>query len=82
MFQIYISFTDLEKQSENGYQQFFHKPETIADDFVSQPSTFTDMIHTNYVCHYSTIEDVIEAANILSYSDVLTNEWRVRALKI
>lgn len=61
----------------SGLKTLLHSPEQLATDFMSQPSKFLSLLHTNYVCHFQDIEDVLRAADMMSRSDIYMNEWRV-----
>ncbi|KAJ6646938.1 Cell cycle checkpoint protein RAD17 [Pseudolycoriella hygida] len=60
----------------NGIKTLQHSPEQLASDFMSQPSKFLSLLHTNYVCHYQDIDDVLSAADSMSRSELFLNEWR------
>lgn len=62
---------------DNGLRTLQHSPEQLATDFLSQPSKFLSLLHTNYACHFQDIDNVLLAADLMSRSDIYTNEWRV-----
>lgn len=53
-----------------------HSPDEISSLLTSQPSTSFSLIHNNYVSHYQQFDDVVQAADYLSISDIILNEWR------
>lgn len=62
---------------DNGLKTLQHSPEQLAADFLSQPSKFLSLLHTNYACHFQDIDNVLLASDLLSRSDIYMNEWRV-----
>lgn len=68
------------EESTTPLNRFTHSPEEITDSFQSQPSNFIAFVHTNYLMHYSAIENVSEAASILCQSDRFMKEYRDDAL--
>lgn len=65
-----------ETTKENDFKLFLHSPEDIANTFITQPRNMLTLTHTNYLCHFRDIENIVGAANILTQSDVLLNEWQ------
>lgn len=77
-----ILLTVAETPSENGLKILQHSPEQLAADFLSQPSKFLSLLHTNYICHFRDIDNVLLAADMMSRSDIYMNEWRVSLTKL
>lgn len=65
-----------ETTKENDFKLFLHSPEDIANTFLTQPRNMLTLTHTNYLCHFRDIENIVGAANMLTRSDVLLNEWQ------
>ncbi|XP_058445114.1 cell cycle checkpoint protein RAD17 [Malaya genurostris] len=59
-----------------GEERFHHSPEDLTDAFVSQPGSMISLIHSNYVTRFTDIDDIKEAADGLSLSDVIMCEYR------
>ncbi|XP_067642018.1 cell cycle checkpoint protein RAD17 [Eurosta solidaginis] len=59
---------------------FTHTPEDISESFDTEPKRFIDLLHANYLPHFSEIEHIIEAINSLSITDNIINEYREEAL--
>lgn len=68
---------DNDDVDSNGNRSLQHSPEVIADTFTTQPSINLSLMHSNYVAHFQCIDDVVNATDILSHSDIVLNEWRV-----
>lgn len=62
---------------ESKHQKLTHSPEQLTDDFLTQPTTVMNLLHTNYMCRFRDIDDLVHVADSLSHADVLMNEWRV-----
>lgn len=62
---------------ETNSDQLLHSPEQLADDFMSQPAVFMNLLHANYLCHFKDIDDIVQSTDMLSIADVVLNEWRV-----
>lgn len=77
-----FSSIDLDPPPSNGLRILQHSPEQLATDFLSQPSKFVSLLHTNYMCHFQDIENVLIAADLMSRSDIYMNEWRVSLIRI
>lgn len=60
----------------NGLQLLQHSPESIASTFTTQPTVNLALMHTNYVGHFRTIEEIVAAADILTRTDMVLHEWR------
>lgn len=74
---IICTIPDDEAPDANGIRTFLHSPEDISHTFITQPRNMLTMAHTNYLCHYSCIEDALLATDTLTTADVFLNEWRV-----
>lgn len=62
---------------ETNTAKLLHSPEQLADDFMSQPAIFMNLLHANYMCHFKDIDDIVQSTDMLSSTDVVLNEWRV-----
>lgn len=83
LIRIFISFrTDNDDVDSNGVRSLQHSPEVIASNFSTQPSTNLSLMHSNYMGHFQSIDDVVNAADILSRTDVVLKEYRVRDLSL
>lgn len=71
-----IYSVDQEEADVNGHKQFVHSPDEIASLLTSQPTTSINLIHHNYIGHFQWLEDIIDAIDCISHSDVMLNEWR------
>lgn len=69
-------FLDQETADENGNKQLLHSPDEIGSLLCSQPSSSINLIHNNYIGHFQQFEDIVEAVEYLSSSDIIMNEWR------
>lgn len=69
--------TDNQTTDAEELKTFVHSPELIASQFSTQPMNMLTLIHTNYLCHFHDIEDIVRASDSLSLSDDVLNEWRV-----
>lgn len=67
---------DSEQKEDNETYKLLHSPEQLTEDFLSHPKHFVKMLHTNYAAHFKDINDLAQATNMLSFADVLMNEWR------
>lgn len=54
-----------------------HDPEELAGFFQSQPAVFVNFLHENYLNTIGTLEDAVEAIEILSVTDTMSGKWRV-----
>lgn len=68
---------DNDEADSKGVRLLQHSPEAIASTFTTQPSTNLSLMHSNYVGHFQSIDDVVNASDILSQTDIVLNEWRV-----
>ncbi|CAD7091122.1 unnamed protein product [Hermetia illucens] len=57
-------------------RKFLHIPEDLTDAFSSEPKMFVDFLHSNYLAHFSSIENALSAADSLSLGDILLAEYR------
>ncbi|XP_058835626.1 cell cycle checkpoint protein RAD17 isoform X2 [Topomyia yanbarensis] len=64
------------EETVKGEEKFHHSPEDLTDAFTSQPGSMISLIHSNYVLRFTDIEDIKEAADALSLSDVIMSEYR------
>lgn len=53
-----------------------HSPESLADSFSSEPQNFVSFIYENYISHFREIEDVLEAVDSISRSDIFLTGFR------
>lgn len=53
-----------------------HSPETLSENFSTQPSNFISLLHTNYLPRFSQIENISDVADAFCQSDLLS-EYRV-----
>ncbi|XP_055842875.1 cell cycle checkpoint protein RAD17 [Episyrphus balteatus] len=60
----------------DGTKQLLHSPEDIASAFSTEPKSFTNFVHTNYLGHFADIENVLAASDALSISDNVLSEYR------
>lgn len=56
--------------------KFEHTPESLFNEFVTQPNTVVSFLHENYLRYFSNFHDVCKGAEILSFSDLLLNDWK------
>lgn len=49
--------------------------EALVDEISIQPSTFNSFIHSNYIKYFGDVNDVSNAADILSISQKFLNKW-------
>lgn len=77
-FIVSFKFIAVTESSETpGLQTFLHSPEDITNTFITQPRNLLTMAHTNFLCHFSSIEHAVIAIDMLTNADVFLNEWRV-----
>uniref|UniRef100_A0A182MHR9 AAA+ ATPase domain-containing protein n=1 Tax=Anopheles culicifacies TaxID=139723 RepID=A0A182MHR9_9DIPT len=62
------------KQGE--HTRFLHSPESIADCFLTQPSSIVSLLHSNYVIRCTDILNVCKASDMLTVVDAIMNEFR------
>lgn len=53
-----------------------HQPEDITENFSSEPKNFVDFLYANYLPHFSSIENVLQAVECLGSSDFMMTEYR------
>lgn len=53
-----------------------HNPDSITDCFLSQPGNYIELLHSNYLKTFSSIDDVKDFTRILSASDIFQTEYR------
>lgn len=53
-----------------------HRPEAITESFITQPRTFIELIHSNYIKNIQNINDLAELSNIYSTNDLFMTEYR------
>lgn len=53
-----------------------HNPESVADCFLTQPGNYIELLHSNYLKTFSSIDDVRDFTKILSASDIFQAEYR------
>lgn len=58
------------------HKTFTHCPNNISSLLATQPATSLNLIHHNYIGHFQCLEEIVNAIDCLSYSDVILNEWR------
>lgn len=73
----FIVRVDNDDVDGNGNRTLHHSPEAIADTFTTSPSINLSLMHSNYVEHFQCIDDIVNASDILSRTDIVLNEWRV-----
>lgn len=56
--------------------KFEHEPESIFNEFITQPSTFVNFLYENYIKFFSNFNDICQGADILSFSQLLLSKWR------
>ncbi|XP_052897170.1 cell cycle checkpoint protein RAD17 [Anopheles moucheti] len=66
------------KQDESV--RFLHSPESIADCFLTQPSSIVSLLHANYVTRCADIQNVCQASDTLTVVDAIMNEFRTDQL--
>lgn len=69
-FYLFFIFPDTENQT------LTHSPESLADSFSSEPQNFVSFIYENYISHFREIEDVLEAVDSISRSDIFLTGFR------
>lgn len=62
-------------ENENGWK-FLHEPELIFNEFITQPVTFVNFLHENYIRYFANFEDICQGAQILSFSEQLLSDWK------
>lgn len=71
------NFSDQEaEETGHGHKKFTHCPNDISSLLTSQPTTSLNLIHHNYIDRFQNLEEIVNAIDCLSYSDVILNEWR------
>ncbi|XP_053672269.1 cell cycle checkpoint protein RAD17 [Anopheles nili] len=55
--------------------RFLHSPESITDNFMTQPSTVVSMLHSNYITRCSNIQNVSRAAEALALVDIIMKTY-------
>uniref|UniRef100_A0A182QA32 SMC hinge domain-containing protein n=1 Tax=Anopheles farauti TaxID=69004 RepID=A0A182QA32_9DIPT len=68
--------------SQDADMRFVHSPESIAESFLSQPSSFISLLHSNYVTRCADIQNVSKASDILTTVDAIMNEFRSEQLAL
>lgn len=68
---------DQEIANSDGHRKFLHSPDDISSTFTTQPRNMLTLTHTNYLCHFNSIENTLGAADDLTRADTFLNEWRV-----
>lgn len=54
-----------------------HQPEDITESFAAaEPKNFVDLLYANYLPHFSSIENVLDAVECLGSSDLMMTEYR------
>ncbi|KAL5278576.1 RAD17 family protein [Megaselia abdita] len=53
-----------------------HQPEDITESFSSEPKNFLDLLYANYLPHFSSIENALEAVECFGSSDLMMTEYR------
>ncbi|CAG9809353.1 unnamed protein product [Chironomus riparius] len=53
-----------------------HNPDSVADCFLSQPGNYIELLHSNYLKTFSSIDDVKDFTKIMSASDIFQTEYR------
>lgn len=53
-----------------------YPPDEISSLLATQPTSSLNLIHHNYIGHFQSLEDVINAIDCLSFADMIMNEWR------
>uniref|UniRef100_A0A182PJG1 AAA+ ATPase domain-containing protein n=1 Tax=Anopheles epiroticus TaxID=199890 RepID=A0A182PJG1_9DIPT len=61
---------------QDGETRFVHSPESIAECFLTQPSSLISLLHSNYVTRFTDILNVASAADSLTVVDGIMNEYR------
>lgn len=65
------------KRIQNGDDfKFEHEPESIFNEFITQPTTFVNFLHENYLRYFANFNNVAQAAEILSTCDLLLSDWK------
>ncbi|XP_037971064.2 cell cycle checkpoint protein RAD17 [Plutella xylostella] len=59
-------------------QRLSHAPAEVIEQFLSQPSSFVNFLHENYLPHFSCVDHAQRAAAALSDADYMLSEWRER----
>lgn len=52
------------------------RPEDLADIFQTQPTNYMELVHSNYLKRFGSIEDVCAVSNIFTISDIFQSEYR------
>lgn len=79
-FLIWFRQIDNDDVDSSGNRLLQHSPEAIAGTFTTQPSINLSLMHSNYMGHFQSIDEVVKASDILSRTDIVLSEWRVRQL--
>lgn len=77
MFSSFILYADNDLANPDEMKSFLHSPEDISNVFTTQPRNMLTLTHTNYLCHFDTIEHALGATDILTRADIFINDWRV-----
>lgn len=76
----HLNFTVI--TDNNGQKVLSHSPKDIIEQFLTNPSTFVNFLEENYLSHFSSINDVENAAASLSMADCVMAKWGVRRYQV
>lgn len=76
MILIFSFFFIDELNKETNIEMLTHRPESIAESFITQPRTFINLIHSNYIKNIQNIDELAELTNIYSKNDLFMTEYR------
>jgi len=66
----------MEEDPQTKKMKLTHNPDSISDCFSSQPGNYIELLHSNYLKTFSSIDDVKDFTRILSASDIYQTEYR------
>ncbi|XP_055370723.1 cell cycle checkpoint protein RAD17 [Condylostylus longicornis] len=64
------------KYEDSKKDKFLHSPEELTTQFLTEEKNFVNFIYANYLAYFTSIENVLEAINSLSLSDILLTEYQ------
>ncbi|XP_070491085.1 LOW QUALITY PROTEIN: cell cycle checkpoint protein RAD17 [Chironomus tepperi] len=65
-----------EEDPQTKENEAHHNPDSVAECFSSQPGNYIELLHSNYLKTFSSIDDVKDFTRIMSASDIFQTEYR------
>lgn len=63
-------------ETDKGDMKFLHSTTEIVENFLSEPKSFLNQLHENYPTKMGSVQDLRDAAERLSKSDILMSRWQ------